>query len=291
MAFSLPRIDRSSWTSFELIQLVIDVIPDPIFVKDLEHRWVACNEGFCAIIGHPYDELIGRSDPDYWPPEQASVFWQIDDEVFRTGQSNENEEQATGADGTVRTLWTRKFPLRNTAGDVIGLCGIITDVTRVNERLRKAERLELDAQRALLTAQEELLDRIGMPVIDIWHGILLVPLVGELSERRAARATEALLAAISRESAEFVILDVTGVPVVDGTVAHRLVQAARAAGLLGCRSLLVGVGPEMARTLVELDVDLGQLMTRGTLQSGLEYAMTQLSGRGRRGAPSTPGTP
>jgi rsbT co-antagonist protein RsbR len=291
MAFVPCRIEPSSWSSFELLQVTLDAIPDPIFVKDLEHRWVACNEGFCALIGRSRDELIGHSDPDYWPPEQASVFWRFDDEVFRTGQPNENEEQATGADGVARTLWTRKFPLRNAEGDVIGLCGVITDVTQVNERQRKAERLELDAQRALLTAQEEMLDRIAMPVVTIWHGILLVPLVGELSERRAARATEALLGAIDRESAEFVILDVTGVPVVNGTVAQRLVQTAQAAGLLGCRSILVGVGPEMAMTLVKLDAPLGQLTTRGTLQSGLEYAMTQLSRRGKRGAPSPRGTP
>jgi rsbT co-antagonist protein RsbR len=278
MAFELPQIERSSWISFELLQLVIDTIPDPIFVKDLEHRWVACNGGFCALIGHPYDALIGRSDPDYWPPEQARIFWQFDDEVFRTGQVNENEEQATGVDGVIRTIWTRKFPLRNVDGKVIGLCGIITDVTMVNDRLRKAEHLEIEAHKALLASQNELLDRIAMPVLNVWDGILLMPLVGEISDRRAARATESMLAVIPREHAEFVILDVTGVPVIDATVAHHLVRAVQAVELLGCRGILVGVGPEMARTLVTLDVDLGQITTRSTLQSGLEYAMKHLSG-------------
>jgi rsbT co-antagonist protein RsbR len=282
MAFELPRIDPSDWRSFELLQLAIDTIPDPIFIKDLEHRWIALNRGFCRLINVPYETLIGRSDPDFFPEEQVKVFWALDDEVFQTGKPNENEELFTGADGVTHTLWTRKIPLKNVRDEVLGLAGIVTDITYLNERLRRAERLEIEAQRSTIAAQEELLNRMAMPVIKIWDGILLLPLVGEISDRRAATALEGLLEAISRESAQFVILDLTGVPVVDAAVARHLIRAVQAAGLLGCSGVMVGIGPNIATTLVGLGVDFGRITTQGTLESGLAYAMKHISATAAR---------
>ncbi len=102
--------DPSAWRSFELLQAVIDIFPDPIFAKDLQHRWIACNQAFCTLIGQSHAALIGRSDPDFWPPDQAKLFWQLDDEVFRSGQFLGSEEPLTAADGSMRTIWTRKSP-------------------------------------------------------------------------------------------------------------------------------------------------------------------------------------
>src|SRR5262245_60666213 len=134
-------LDPASWQSFELLQAVIDTFPDPIFVKDLRHRWIACNQAFCTLIGQPYDMLIGRSDPDFWPQQQAEVFWRLDDEVFTSGGYRGNEERATGTDGVERTIWTRKYPLRDPHGQVVGLCGIITDITDIKRRQEHVERL------------------------------------------------------------------------------------------------------------------------------------------------------
>ncbi|AUX20337.1 diguanylate cyclase [Sorangium cellulosum] len=283
VAFTLPCIEVSDWTTFELLQLVIDTIPDPIFVKDRQHRWIACNQGFCRLIGQRYEDLIGRSDPDYWPKEQADVFWAHDDAVFSSGEPRENEELATGADGVTRTIWTRKFPMRNAQGDVVGLCGLITDITELKRRHLLAERMEAEnrEQRAIISAQAALLDRVAMPVIQVWEGILLIPLVGEINDRRAAQALESLLGAIGQRSAEFVILDITGVPVIDAAVARHLIRAVQAAELLGCQSVMVGVGPEIAKTLIGLGIDFGRISTQSTLQSGLAYAMARLGAMGR----------
>lgn len=275
MPFGLPRIDVPDWKTFPLLQLVLDTIPDPVFVKDREHRWIACNEGFCRLIGQRYDDLIGRSDPDYWPKEQAEVFWRHDDQVFNSGEPNENEEVATGADGVTRTIWTRKFPMKNDEGEVVGLCGIVTDVTLMKGRLREAERIaaENQEQRAIIAAQAALLDRMAMPVLRVGRGVLLMPLVGEINDRRATQALENLLQAVVQHGAEIVILDVTGVPLIDTDVARHLVRAVQAAELLGCRSVLVGIGPEIAKTLVGMEVDFGRITTRGTLESGLAHAL------------------
>src|SRR4029079_15761455 len=111
----------------------------------------------------------------------------------------------------------------------------------------------------------------------IWQSILLLPLIGVVESRRAARVLESLLDAVGRTSAEIVIIDITGVPVVDTAVAGYLVRAVQAAQLLGCQSLLVGICPEIAQTRVGLGVDFSHIPTRATLQGGLELALPRAS--------------
>jgi len=285
-SYSIPLVD---WTSFELLQKVLDTIPDPIFVKDLQHRWIACNQAFCTVLGHPYQAVIGHSDPDLWPADQAEIFWRGDDAVIASGQPHESEELATGADGVMHSIWTRKFPMRNEHGEIIGLSGIIIDITDIRRRQEDVARLEAELvekqiEIALketeiaeklntITGQNTLLDQLSVPVLQVWENILLVPLIGGIDTRRAGQVMQDLLEAVAHTQAQVVIVDITGVPVVDTSVASYLVRAIQAAQLLGCQSLLVGIRPEIAQTLVGLGVDFSQITTRATLQNGLEYAL------------------
>ncbi|MDQ2996684.1 MAG: PAS domain-containing protein [Chloroflexota bacterium] len=142
----------SDWKSFELLQSVIDTFPDPIFVKDLQHRWIACDGAFCVLLGQSHEAVIGHSDPDFWPLEQAEVFWRMDDEVIASGRLNENEELLTSAEGVLRTIWTCKYPLRNDQGTPIGSCGIITDISEIKRRQDEVGRLEAE-----ITSQIEII--------------------------------------------------------------------------------------------------------------------------------------
>jgi rsbT co-antagonist protein RsbR len=272
-------INPADWKSFELLQRVIDTFPDPIFVKDLQHRWIACNDAFCTLMGLPYADVIGHSDPDYVPPEQVEIFWQIDDQVVSTGQPNENEELLTHQDGRVRVIWTRKFPLKNEQDDVIGICAIITDITDFRRKQEQVAALEAEitSQLEIIQGQNAMLDEMSVPVIQIWENILLLPLVGMIESRRAAQVMENLLESVGRTNSQIVIIDITGVPVVDTSVASYLVRAVQATQLLGCQSILVGISPEIAQTLVGLGVDFSRITTRATLQNGLEYGLKRLS--------------
>jgi rsbT co-antagonist protein RsbR len=272
-------INPSDWKSFELLQRVIDTLPDTIFVKDLQHRWIACNSAFCTLMGLPYADIIGHSDPDYVPPEQAEAFWQNDDKVVSTGQPIENEELLTNRDGTNRVIWTRKFPLRNEQGEAIGICAIITDITDFRRRQEQVAALEaeINSQIEVIQGQNAMLDELSVPVIQVWENILLLPLVGAIESHRAAQVMENLLESVGRTSAQIVIIDITGVPVVDTSVASYLIRAVQATQLLGCQSILVGISPEIAQTLVGLGVDFSRIITRATLQNGLEYGLKRLS--------------
>lgn len=120
--------------------------------------------------------------------------------------------------------------------------------------------------------QQEAIREISTPVLPMRQGLLILPVIGALDTLRAQQLTEQLLLAIRNHRAKVVVIDITGVPVMDTKVANHLVQTVEAARLLGARSLLTGLSPEIAETIVRLGVDLSAIETMADLQGGLEAA-------------------
>jgi rsbT co-antagonist protein RsbR len=139
-------------------------------------------------------------------------------------------------------------------------------------------RLNDDMQRTLDTQAQlvETIRQLSTPVVPLMEGIIFLPLVGHIDSNRARQTVEELLVGVQEHRARIVIVDITGVPVVDTMVAQALVQAAQAVHLLGAEGVLVGIMPEVAQTMVSLGVDLTALVTRADLQSGLEYAVSRV---------------
>ncbi|ABX03102.1 GAF domain-containing protein [Herpetosiphon sp.] len=133
--------------------------------------------------------------------------------------------------------------------------------------IRERERL----QNELIGLQQALLDELSTPLIPLNDQVLVVPLIGALDQQRAQRMTEALLTGVGKYRADFVILDITGVPVLDTYVASLLVQTSQAIQLLGARMVLTGLRPEIAQTIVSVGLDLRSVVTYSTLQQGIEY--------------------
>jgi rsbT co-antagonist protein RsbR len=127
----------------------------------------------------------------------------------------------------------------------------------------------------IIATQNTALEEISSPIVPIYEGILVLPMIGSIDSRRAGQVMEGLLEGINTYSADVVILDITGVPVIDTGVANYLLQAARAARLLGSTVVLVGIGAEIAQTIVQLGIDLTGIVTRANLQSGIEYALSK----------------
>jgi rsbT co-antagonist protein RsbR len=134
----------------------------------------------------------------------------------------------------------------------------------------------LDALRESISDREQLsttIHAISSPVMPVLDGILVMPLIGTIDSSRAELIVRTLLDGVERYQADYVIIDVTGVPIFDAQVAGVLLDAARAAMLLGTRSILVGLRPELAQTIIGLGIDLAGLVTLPSLQSGVTYAM------------------
>lgn len=127
----------------------------------------------------------------------------------------------------------------------------------------------------VISRQQAVLAELSTPLVPIADGVIAMPLVGAIDSARAQLIMETLLQGISDLQAETAILDITGVRVVDTQVANALLRAAQAAKLLGARVVLTGISAEVAQALVHLGADLGGIVTRSDLQSGIAYALEQ----------------
>jgi rsbT co-antagonist protein RsbR len=127
-----------------------------------------------------------------------------------------------------------------------------------------------------IAQQRATISELQTPVIQVWEGILALPIVGTVDTARAQDMTEALLERIVSTGSEIVLLDITGVPVVDTAVARHLLETVTAARLLGSDVLIVGLSSRTAMTLVQLGIDLSHVTTRATLAKGLELAFRRL---------------
>jgi len=145
----------------------------------------------------------------------------------------------------------------------------------------------------MIEQQRLTIQELQTPVIQVWDRILALPIVGSLDTARTQEMNEALLQKIVDTGSEIVILDITGVPVVDTAVAKHLLETVAAARLLGAEVLVVGLSTHTALTLVHLGLDLSGVTTRTTMAKGLELAFGRLgleviSRRQRSRAPIDP---
>ncbi len=119
---------------------------------------------------------------------------------------------------------------------------------------------------------------LSTPVLPIWDGVLLLPLVGVVDSARSHEIMNKTLTKIGETGARMFVLDISGVSVVDTAVANQLIRVAKATHLMGCQSIISGISPAIARTLVELGTELGDIKTMATLRDALEFAMKEIAG-------------
>lgn len=134
---------------------------------------------------------------------------------------------------------------------------------------------EIASQLATIEQQRNVIREMSVPILPISLTIMVMPLVGALDSARLNLVQEQALRAIEQTHAHHLIIDITGVPIVDTQVAQGLIQVVRAVRLLGAESILVGLRPEVAQAIVGLGIHLDSLVTRSTLYSGIAYAVAQ----------------
>jgi len=179
-------------------------------------------------------------------------------------------------DGPVGVLCCEHIgAMRSWRDDEISFIASLADAVSLAfeaDRRRRAERA-LAQKLALIEAQQAALQRATSSVLEVWDGVLAVPLTGGLDAARQAALTDVLVAAIRERHAAFVLLDLTGVDVVGPDTAEALVRMVRAAGVCGAQCLLSGIHGEVAQTMGSLHAELRGLVTASSLKTGLQHCL------------------
>jgi rsbT co-antagonist protein RsbR len=123
----------------------------------------------------------------------------------------------------------------------------------------------------ILRQQDEMLE-LSTPVVQLWEGILVLPLIGTLDSKRTQSVMEALLQRIVETESEIAIIDITGVPTVDTLTAQHLLKTVTATRLMGAECIISGIRPQIAQTIVHLGVNLGDVITKASMASALMLA-------------------
>lgn len=127
--------------------------------------------------------------------------------------------------------------------------------------------------------QQAIIQELSTPILQLWDSVLALPIIGVVDTRRSLEIMEKLLNEINTRQVKFVILDITGVEVVDTCTADHFIKLIKAAELLGTKCILTGIRPAVAQTLVSTGVDLSSVTTLRNLQEALKECLKQIEGR------------
>lgn len=165
----------------------------------------------------------------------------------------------------MRYLESTAVPLKDGNGKVIGGLEFVLDVT---QRV-------LDEQK--LTEQSRTIRDMSTPTIKLWDGILVLPVLGVIDTSRAQHMMDSMLNKILESGAQVIILDIQGVAAIDTAVANHLIKITKATKLMGCECLLSGISPAVAKTVIQLGIDLGSIKTKSTLSDALTEAFSMIN--------------
>jgi anti-anti-sigma regulatory factor len=235
---------------------VLDAMPEGFVTHEIvydeneapvDYRITHVNRAFEQMLGMSREKVVGQCASTVYG---APAFLDIYANVAQTGNPHYFDAPFGEKVYNVRAFSSRR-------GEFVTL---FFDVTE---------------DRQQIAAQQEALRELSTPLLPIVPGVLVVPLIGTIDSARVQESTETILEGVSRQQAELVILDITGVPRVDTMVAQAFMQIAATLRLLGARVVLTGIQPMIAQTLVALGVDLTGITTFGTLQAGVLAVLEQ----------------
>ena len=250
-------------------QTMLDSLFDEVIQLDENGYVLTWNRGAERLKGWTAEEVVGQHVTFFYTDED--VRGGLADRELRIAKDAgrfETEGWRKRKDGSRFWASIGITAMRDEQGALLGYVKVSRDQT------------ERRATDELIRRQRDEILELSTPVIQVWDRVLALPIIGTLDSNRAGRLTEGLLARIADLEAEFVILDISGVPTIDTQVAQHLLKTVHAARLMGATSILSGVRPETAQAMVHLGIELGTLRSRNTLRDALQLALQMIAASG-----------
>ncbi|MGB5727487.1 MAG: PAS domain S-box protein [Thiogranum sp.] len=228
---------------------------------ELDGTVITANENFLRIFGYSLDEIVGKHhrifcDPGYAESLEYAQFWQ----KLGRGEYDADEFKRINKDGAEIWLQASYNPIFDMEGRPLKVVKFASDIT-------------LEVQKRSLALLE-----MSTPVTKIWDGVLFAPIVGIVDSKRSVDIMNKALSSIADTRASTLLLDIGGVAVVDTAVANHLIKIAKAAVLMGCKTIISGISPPIAQTIVELGIDLGSIQTTSTIEAALRDSIARPGG-------------
>ncbi len=225
---------------------------------DLDGRVISANENFLRIFGYTLDEVVGKHhrifcEPGYAESADYARFWQ----KLARGEYVADEFKRVSKEGAEVWLQASYNPIMDVEGRPLKVVKFASDITA-------------EVQKRSLALLE-----MSTPVTKIWDGVLFAPIVGIVDSKRSVDIMNKALSSIADTRASTLLLDIGGVAVVDTAVANHLIKIAKAAVLMGCRTIISGISPAIAQTVAELGIDLGAIQTTSTIEAALRESIRQ----------------
>jgi rsbT co-antagonist protein RsbR len=246
------------------------------------------NDVYCRYFAKSREELVGHRFVPFIPEEDRQY---VAEQFAKLGPDKpvvHSEHRVVRPDGAIRWQhWTNRSPLGEGGADA-EFQAVGVDITERREAEDQVRRLnaELELRVADKTKElQELIRELSTPLIPVADQVIAMPLIGILDSARTAAALETLLHGVTAHRARTVVLDITGVSVVDSQVANALIRTAQAVKLLGAEVVLTGIRPQIAQTLVALGVNMDGVVTLRSLQEGIAFALRRRRAGGARPAP------
>ena len=241
---------------------LIEASLDPLVTIAPDGKITDVNAATETITGCSRSELIGTDFSNYFTSsEKASDGYR---QVFREGQVRDYPLEIRSRNGRVTPVLYNASVYRDEIGSVVGVFAAARDIT---ERKFAEERIKQQSQEIL---------ELSTPVMQVWQGVVAVPLIGCLDSQRTQQFMERLLDRIVETNSPVALVDIMGVPTIDTQTALHLIETITAVRLLGAQVVLTGVRPAIAQTLVHLGIDLSGITTRSSLAAGLLVALDLL---------------
>lgn len=248
--------------SRDLLGLMLEHVPMLLWTLDMNGVFTYVDGMGLDRMGVKSHEVVGQS---FF--ERFEKYPRVVDSVWRALQGD-NSLQTTEFGGVV---WDNRYlVMRDERGDMVGVAGLALDVS---ERVRTEE--ELRRRLAIIEWQRDEIRSLSMPILKVWDDVVAVPVIGTVTVERAGLLAEAVLKAVVKERARFVILDLTGAEIVDVPSAEGVLKVGQVVALVGSRTILAGIQPKMAIAAIEGGADLSSMAAFRNLRQAIRFCMKQ----------------